>query len=85
MADYTIVLSNRAKKQLDKLSDKEVVPILNAIAELKENPRPFGYIKLTGRDGYRIRVGNFRIIYHIFDKELIVDIVTLGNRKDIYK
>jgi mRNA interferase RelE/StbE len=52
---------------------------------LEENPRPAGYKKLKGRDGYRIRAGNYRIIYDIFDKELIVDIITLGHRKNIYE
>jgi mRNA interferase RelE/StbE len=47
--------------------------------------RPQGYKKLKGRDGYRVRVGNYRIIYDIFDSELIVDIITLGHRKDIYE
>ncbi|MFZ1751863.1 MAG: type II toxin-antitoxin system RelE/ParE family toxin [Saprospiraceae bacterium] len=85
MPNYTAVLSKKAKKQLDKLSDNIAEPILNAIAALEENPRPTGYKKLKGRDGYRIRTGNYRIIYDIFDNELIVDIITLGNRKDIYE
>ncbi|MDR6560085.1 MULTISPECIES: type II toxin-antitoxin system RelE/ParE family toxin [unclassified Arcicella] len=85
MPNYTVVLSKKAKKQLDKLSDDIVEPIINAIAGLEENPRPTGYKKLKGRDGYRIRTGNYRIIYDIFDTELIVDIITLGHRKDIYE
>jgi len=70
---------------LDKLSNSIAEPILEAIAGLEENPRPQGYKKLKGRDGYRIRVGNYRVIYDIYDKELIVDIITLGHRKDIYE
>jgi mRNA interferase RelE/StbE len=66
MSDYTIELSKKARKQLDKLSDYIANPILNAIADLETNPRPHGYRKLKGRDGYRIRVGNYRIIYYIF-------------------
>lgn len=85
MPDYTAVLSKRAQKQLDKLSDRIAEPIIDAIAGLEENPRPVGYKKLRGRDGYRIRAGNYRIIYDIFDTELIVDIITLGHRKDIYE
>ena len=61
------------------------MPILNAIEALEVNPRPAGYIKLKGRDGYRIRSGNYRIIYDIIDNKLIVDIITLGHRKDIYE
>ena len=85
MPNYTAVLSKKAQKQLDKLSDNIAEPILEAIAGLEENPRPAGYKKLKGRDGYRIRTGNYRIIYDIFDNELIVDIITLGHRKDIYE
>ncbi|MDP2059030.1 MAG: type II toxin-antitoxin system RelE/ParE family toxin, partial [Flavobacteriaceae bacterium] len=71
MADYTAVLSKKAQKQLDKLSDKVAQPIFHAIADLEENPRPVGHKKLKGRDGFRIRVGNYRIIYDIYDNELI--------------
>ena len=84
MANYTIVLSKKAQNQLDKLSDNIAEPIITAIAGLEENPRPKGCKKLKGREGYRIRTGNYRIIYDIFDTELIVDIITLGHRKDIY-
>ncbi len=85
MPNYTAVLSKKAQKQLDKFSDNIAEPILEAIAQLEENPRPAGCKKLKGRDGYRIRTGNYRIIYNIFDNELIVDIITLGHRKDIYE
>ena len=85
MPKYTAVLSKKAQKQLDKLSDFVAEPIMDAISGLEENPRPAGYIKLKGREGYRIRTGNYRIIYDIFDSELIVDVITLGHRKDIYE
>lgn len=85
MPDYTVVLSKRAQKQLDKLSDYIAEPILGAIAALAQNPRPEGYKKLRGRDGYRIRTGNYRIIYDVIDRELIVEIITLGHRKDVYE
>ncbi len=55
-----------------------------AIINLSKNPRPNGFKKLKGRDGYRIRVGNYRIIYNIFEKEVVIDIITIGHRKDIY-
>ncbi len=85
MPNYTVVLTRKAQKQLDKLSDNIAQPIIEAITRLEENPRPAGFKKLKGRDGYRIRIGNYRIIYDIFDTELIVDIITLGHRKDIYE
>lgn len=85
MPNYTITLSKTAEKQLDKLSDHIAEPILEAIENLQENPRPNGCKKLKGRDGYRIRIGNYRVIYDIFDQQLIVDVITIGHRKDIYE
>jgi mRNA interferase RelE/StbE len=84
MNKYTIVLSKKAKKQLDKLSDYLAQPIISAIAGLEENPRPIGCIKLTDREGYRIRVGDYRVIYKIFDDTLVVDVIDLGHRREIY-
>jgi len=85
MPNYTAVLSKKAQKQLDNLSDSIAEPIIDAIAGLEENSRPAGYKKLKGRDGYRIRVADYRIIYDIFDTELFIDIITLGHRKNIYE
>lgn len=84
MSKYTAVLSKKAQKQLDKLPDNIAEPIFNAILELEENPRPAGNKKLKGRDGYKIRIGNYRLIYEIFDNELIIDVIALGHRKNIY-
>lgn len=85
MPKYVAILATKAQKQLDKLSDQIAEPIIDAIGKLEENPRPHGYIKLQDRKGYRIRVGNYRIIYDIFDSQLIIEIITLGHRKDIYE
>jgi len=84
MQKYTVSLSKRAEKQLDKLSDQVAGPIIKAISLLETNPRPSGYKKLKGRDGYRIRVGDYRIIYSIFDKKLLIEVLDLGHRKEIY-
>lgn len=81
---YSVELSKKAQKKLDKLSDEIANPILLVIGTLSENPRPQGYIKLKGRNGYRIRVGNYRIIYEIFEDILLIDVIDLGHRKDIY-
>jgi len=81
--EYTVFLSRKAQKQLDKLHDPIAKPIIHAIDGLGKNPRPVGCIKLTDRDGYRIRVGNYRIIYDIYDDTLIVDVIELGHRREI--
>ena len=85
MSNYKVYLSRKAQKQLDSLSDAIAFPILTAIAKLEQQPRPNGCKKLKGRDGYRIRTGNYRIIYEIKDFELIIDVIAIGHRKDIYE
>ncbi|MDR2449492.1 MAG: type II toxin-antitoxin system RelE/ParE family toxin [Prevotellaceae bacterium] len=85
MTKYTVYLSKKAQLTLDRLSDHLVAPILFAIEKLSDNPRPAGCKKLKGQYGYRIRVGNYRIIYDIIDNKLIVEIIAIGNRKDIYR
>jgi len=82
---YTLTFSKQALKELEKINEPFYSNIKTAIMQLATNPRPNGYIKLKGRDGYRIRIGNYRVIYDIFDNTLIVDIITLGHRKDIYE
>jgi mRNA interferase RelE/StbE len=85
MSKYIVVLTKKAEKILDRLSDHIAEPIHNAIIALEENPRPIGYKKLRGRNAYRIRTGDYRIIYEIIDNKLIINIVTIGHRKDIYR
>lgn len=85
MAKYTVSLSKRAQKQLDKLSDAVAEPVFHAIEKLGDNPRPHGCKKLKGRNAYRIRIGDYRVIYEIMDSTLLVDVIDLGHRKDIYE
>ena len=82
---YQLVINPRAIKILEKINEPDYSAIKTAIYGLAGNPRPHGYKKLKGRDGYRIRVGNYRIIYDVFDKILTVDVLNLGHRKDIYE
>ena len=82
---YAVFVERYAQKQILKL-DKKAIPIIReAIARLADNPRPLGYIKLKGEKAYRIRVGNYRIIYEIDDGIVTVTVVSIGHRKDIYK
>ena len=81
---YQLVIDRYAQKQLGKISPPHFNRIIKAINELAENPRPAGYRKLTGRPGYRIRIGDYRVIYNIKDKMLIVFVIDIGHRKDIY-
>ena len=85
MPEYQIRITKTAQKQLDKLPESVAGILIESIQDLSRNPRPHGYKKLKGRDGYRIRKGDFRIIYDIFDKILTVEVIAIGNRKDIYE
>lgn len=82
---YNVTLKKRAIKALEKINEPYYSNIKEAIYSLADNPRPKGYKKLKGRDGYRIRVADYRIIYDIFDDALLVDVIDLGHRKDIYE
>jgi mRNA interferase RelE/StbE len=84
MAKYKIEIKKSAVKEISKLPQKELIKILSEIKLLANNPRPFGAIKLSGDDKFRLRVGNYRILYQIFDEKLIVIIVKVGHRKDVY-
>ena len=68
---YEVTLKKRALKALEDINEPYYSNIKHAIYSLADNPRPQGYKKLKGRTGYRVRVGNYRIIYDIFDNELI--------------
>ena len=82
---YSLNFSKRAFKELEKINEPYYTAIKQAIHNLADNPRPHGYKKLKGRDGYRIRIGSYRVIYEIFDNFLIVEVIDLGMRKDIYE
>lgn len=82
---YTVLIERYAQKQIMKL-DKKIIPVIkSAIAELANNPRPHGYKKLKGEDAYRIRIGDYRIIYEIDGDVILVTVVSVGHRKDVYK
>jgi mRNA interferase RelE/StbE len=82
---FQITIRKEAIKSLEKINEPYFSKIKESIYELSENPRPVGCKKLKGREAFRIRVANYRIIYEIFDKNLLIDIITIGHRKNIYK
>ncbi len=81
---YSLSFTRRAFKELEKIHEPFYSNIKQAITALAINPRPHGYLKLHGRDGYRIRVGDYRIVYHIFDDQLIVEVIEIGTRQGIH-
>ncbi len=82
---YKLRIEKAVVKSLGKINEPYYSKIKTAILNLAKNPRPAGYKKLKGRDGFRIRVADYRIIYDIFDDILQVDVIDLGHRKDIYE
>jgi mRNA interferase RelE/StbE len=81
---YKVQIERRAQKKLGGISEPYYSSLKTAILNLTYNPRPMGYIKLKGRNAYRIRVADYRIIYEIQDSILLVKIIELGHRKNIY-
>ena len=82
---YKVLIERYTQKQIIQL-DRKIIPLIKAsIIDLADNPRPYGYKKLKGEEAYRIRVGNYRVIYEINDNTIIVTVVSVGHRKEIYK
>lgn len=82
---YKVQVERKAQKILAKIPSPYYANIKTAILNLANNPRPQGYKKLKGRDAFRIRVADYRIIYEIQDDVLLVQVIDLGHRKDIYQ
>jgi mRNA interferase RelE/StbE len=81
---YEILILRRAQKELGQLPSREYERVKNSIFALGITPRPHGCLKLTGRPGWRIRVGDYRVVYEIDDQKLMVTVLDVGNRRDIY-
>jgi mRNA interferase RelE/StbE len=81
---YQITLKKKAIKALQEISEPYYSNIKSAIYALADDPHPNGYKKLKGRNGFRIRVADYRIIYEIFDNRLVVDVINIGHRREIY-
>lgn len=82
---YQVSIRPKVFKMLDKINEPVYSRIRAAIAALAGNPRPRGYKKLSGRPGYRIRVGDYRVIYEILDEVLVVEVIQLGRRGGVYE
>ncbi len=85
MGKYRIEVKKSAAKELRKIPGKELTRILDKIRTLSDDPRPKGSIKLTNKEEYRLRIGNYRVLYSVEDNILVVYIVKAGHRKSIYR
>ena len=82
---YRVIVRKSVSKDLQGIPQKDVRRILSAIKSLADDPRPPGAKKLSGQDRYRLRQGNYRILYEIEDDRLILCVVRAGDRRDIYR
>jgi mRNA interferase RelE/StbE len=83
---YEIIITKTIQKQLDNLPNNIQERVYEKIAQLAEEPRPDGVVKLKGYDNeYRIRIGDYRLVYEIRDDQLIVLLVQCKHRRDVYK
>jgi mRNA interferase RelE/StbE len=82
---YHIDYLPAARKAIEKLPRRLQQRIIERIGTLSSNPRPTGCVKLTGQDAYRIRIGDYRVIYTIEDDKLIVLVIDVGHRRDVYR
>lgn len=85
MTNYKIVIKQSVANDLRPIPNKDVKRILQRIEQLAQNPRPPGSQKLSGEEKYRVRQGDYRILYKIEDEIVTVFIVKIGHRRDIYQ
>jgi mRNA interferase RelE/StbE len=86
VADYAVVFARSARKELQNLDPQIARRILKQIGALVANPRPSGVVKLEGAaDLWRIRVGEWRVVYRIFDRDRLVDVIAVRHRRDVYR
>jgi mRNA interferase RelE/StbE len=81
---YEVLILRRAQKELANLPKADYERVRDAVAALAENPRPAGCKKLVGREGWRIRSGDYRAIYEIDDVQQKVTVLHIGHRRDVY-
>ena len=85
MIMYKVVIERRAYKELDRLPRPVLARIIKSINSLSINPRPDGVKKLFAENGWRIRIGDYRVLYSIEDKKKMVVVYRIKHRGDVYR
>ena len=85
MASYSLRIKPSAVKEIEALPTRDRRRFVARIQALATDPRPSGREKLSGDEKYRVRQGNYRILYEIVDRQLIVTVVKVGHRRDLYR
>ncbi len=82
---YKVELRRRVRQSLDKLPEKDHRVVITALESLEQEPRPRGVEKIRGTELWRIRKGDYRVIYYINDQEQTIAVVRIGHRRDVYR
>ncbi len=82
---YTVLIKRLAEKEMDRLPARTFDRVAQGILKLERDPRPKGSRKLRGVQDYRLRVGEYRILYSIDDDQRVVEVVAVGHRRDVYR
>ena len=86
MASYRVELTRSAEKDLSRIDKSQIATIYRGLEDLADDPRPHGVKKLSGVDRtYRIRIGDYRVVYEIEDNVLLVLVIRVAHRKDVYR
>ena len=85
MASYSLFIKPSAVKEIESVPKKDRLKIIERIHCLAIDPRPPGCEKLSGHDKYRVRQGLYRILYTIKDSDLVVSVVKVGHRREVYR
>jgi len=86
MGSFRIEWRKSTKKDLRRIAEAEVRKIVDAVGSLADDPRPHGCTKMQGSDcAYRIRVGDYRVIYEIYEDRVVVEVVRVRHRREIYR
>lgn len=82
---YSVTFRTSAAKELRKLPIAARKQVSELIDSLEANPRPHGVKKMVGVDAWRIRIGDYRVVYSIADQQLVVEVIRIGNRREVYR
>ena len=82
---YTVLILPRAQKELAQVPTQSYERVRDAIRALAEDQRPHGCLKLTAREGWRVRVGDYRVVYEVDDQQRTVTVLHVGHRREVYR
>lgn len=85
MSEYQVLILPSVEKEISKLTKVVQQKIIKALLQLADNPRPANCKKLVGVNAWRIRVGDYRVVYSIEDKILTIEVIRVAHRKEVYK